>query len=41
VQTLEGPLHVSDGDWIIRGVHNEIYPIKPDIFLATYERVED
>jgi hypothetical protein len=40
VQTLEGPLVVSDGDWIIRGVKGEFYPCKPDIFAATYEAVE-
>ena len=41
VRTLEGPLVVSDGDWVIRGVKDEFYPCKPDIFEATYERVED
>lgn len=37
VHTLEGPLKVSDGDWIITGVKGEKYPCKPDIFEATYE----
>jgi hypothetical protein len=37
VQTLEGPLHISDGDWIIKGVKGEFYPCKHDIFCATYE----
>jgi len=37
IQTLKGPLHVSDGDWIIKGVKGEFYPCKPDIFAATYE----
>ena len=40
VKTLEGPLRVSDGDWIIRGIKGELYPCKPDIFAATYEAVE-
>jgi hypothetical protein len=40
IHTLEGPLHVSDGDMIIKGVKGEFYPCKPDIFEATYERVE-
>lgn len=39
IHTLEGPLHVSVGDWIITGVAGEQYPCKPDIFDATYERV--
>jgi quercetin dioxygenase-like cupin family protein len=37
VQTLEGPLTVSEGDWIITGVNGEHYPCKPDIFEKTYE----
>ena len=37
VDTLEGPLNISEGDWIIRGVKGEYYPCKPDIFAATYE----
>lgn len=39
IHTLEGPLHVSDGDWIITGVKGERYPCKPDIFDATYGAV--
>lgn len=37
IQTLEGKLWVSDGDWIIKGVKGEFYPCKPDIFEQTYE----
>lgn len=40
IQTLEGRMIVSDGDWVIRGVKGEYYPCKPDIFAATYEAVE-
>lgn len=40
IATLEGPLTISDGDWIITGVRGEQYPCKPDIFEKTYERVE-
>jgi hypothetical protein len=39
IDTLEGPLQVSDGDWIITGIQGERYPCKPDIFEATYETV--
>lgn len=38
-QTLEGPLKVSVGDWIITGVNGEKYPCKPDVFQKTYDRV--
>ena len=37
IDTLEGAMHASPGDWIIRGVAGEFYPCKPDIFAATYE----
>ena len=37
VDTLEGELRVSPGDWIITGVKGEQYPCKPDIFNLTYE----
>jgi hypothetical protein len=39
IQTLEGKMHASKGDWIIRGIQGEFYPCKPDIFAATYEPV--
>lgn len=37
IETLEGRMRVSPGDWIITGVQGEHYPCKPDIFAATYE----
>lgn len=39
IQTLEGVMEASIGDWVIRGIQGEVYPCKPDIFYATYERV--
>jgi hypothetical protein len=41
IRTLEGDHAGSVGDYIIRGVKGEYYPCKPDIFEATYDRVED
>lgn len=40
IDTLEGLMLASPGDWIIRGVKGEFYPCKPDIFEATYELAE-
>lgn len=40
IQTLEGEMEVSPGDWIITGVKGERYPCKPDIFAMTYEAVD-
>ena len=39
INTLEGVMHASPGDYIIKGVHGELYPCKSDIFEATYEKV--
>lgn len=40
IETLEGPMRVSEGDWIIKGVNGEFYPCKPEIFEKTYEAAE-
>lgn len=37
IETLEGTMHASAGDYIITGVEGERYPCKPDIFEKTYE----
>lgn len=41
IETLEGIMHASVGDYIIIGVNGEKYPCKPDIFKKTYEEVCD
>lgn len=38
IETLEGRMRAEPGDWIIRGIAGEIYPCKPEIFEASYER---
>ena len=40
IETLEGTMTASVGDWIIKGIKGEFYPCKPDIFAATYEPAE-
>lgn len=37
IKTLEGNMHVSEGDYIIKGLKGEFYPCKPDIFEKKYE----
>jgi len=39
ILTLEGEMRADVGDWIIKGVHGEFYPCKPDIFAETYSAV--
>ena len=41
IQTLEGVMTASLGDWIIKGLRGEFYPCKPDIFEKTYQPVEE
>lgn len=41
IETFEGIMKASVGDYIIKGVNGEFYPCKPDIFEKTYERVTD
>lgn len=40
IETLEGVMKASVGDYIIKGVNGEFYPCKPDIFNKTYEEVK-
>ena len=40
VNTLEGKMYFNNGDYLIKGVHNEIYSCKPDIFEETYTKVD-
>lgn len=37
IETLEGVMNATIGDYIIKGVNGEFYPCKPDIFEKTYE----
>nr|DAK45563.1 MAG TPA: PGDYG protein [Caudoviricetes sp.] len=41
IETLEGLMIATEGDYIIKGVQGEIYPCKPDIFTETYEKTEE
>ena len=41
IPTLEGVMRADPGDYIIRGVQGEFYPVKPEIFHETYEAVDD
>jgi len=39
IETLEGVMTASIGDWIITGIAGELYPCRNDIFEKTYERI--
>ena len=40
IETLEGNMYLTDGDYVIKGVNGEFYPCKPEIFEKTYEVVD-
>ena len=40
IGTLEGKHEVTPGDWIITGVKGEYYPVKDEIFKATYDLLQ-
>lgn len=41
IETLEGEMIAEQGNFVIQGVHGEIYSCKPDIFEETYIKVND
>lgn len=41
ISTLEGYMFARNGDYIIKGVHGELYPIQKEIFEETYEVLQE
>jgi hypothetical protein len=41
IETLEGTLHATKGNFLIYGVNGEVYPIRADIFHKTYDIVDE
>lgn len=41
IHTLEGTMTAYRGDWIVKGIKGEFYPVRDDIFKETYEKVEE
>jgi len=37
IHTLEGVMRVEIGDWIVKGIHGELYPVKNEIFVDSYD----
>jgi hypothetical protein len=40
IHTLEGDMQADMGDYVIKGVENEFYPCKPEVFHKIYESIE-
>ena len=41
VETPNGPVPVNRGDMVVTDVKGELYPCRLDIFLETYEAIDD
>ena len=41
IETLEGPMAVCRGDWVLTGAFSENYPVRRNIFEETYEPVKE
>lgn len=41
VETLEGVMNGKKGDYLMRGAQGEFYPVKKEIFEATYDWVNE
>lgn len=41
IDTLEGTMRANLGDYIVKGIKGEFYPVKSDIFEEKYEVVND
>ena len=39
IETLEGVMRADEGDYIVKGINGEFYPVKPEIFERIYEAV--
>lgn len=39
IKTLEGEMIVGKGDWVVKGVKGELYPVKDAIFISIYDLI--
>jgi len=41
VETMEGLMTGKKGDWLMVGIHGEMYPIDHEIFMKTYDIIKN
>ncbi len=41
IVSKDGTAIARDGDWIVRGIHGELYPVSNEVFSKSYQVVED
>ena len=39
LRTINGPVNIEPGEWILKGIEGELYPCKNNIFIRLYEIV--
>ena len=40
IDTLEGKMRGNSGDYLVKGIRGEYYPVRRDIFEETYQLVD-
>ncbi len=40
IKTLAGTMYGHAGDYLVKGIHTELYPVAADIFTETYESLQ-
>ena len=40
IPTLEGNMHLTIGNWLVKGLKGEFYPCRDDIFKQKYEEIK-
>ena len=41
VETLEGRMEGHENDWIVKGIRDEFYIVKDEIFKETYQKFDE
>jgi len=39
VNTLEGSMNLTPGNWLIRGIEGEFYPCQDSVFVSSYDPI--
>jgi hypothetical protein len=41
ITATDGTHIARDGDWIVKGIKGELYPVANDVFMKLYEAIPD
>jgi len=40
IETIDKKMYIDDGDYIVKGVQGEFYPVRDDVFHQLYEGLD-